>query len=328
MKSRKLLPPATSLGAQLVAARAEHRERESQGEIAALRRQLRHTVAALERARRVKLAPLRPARSRPTKGDITRLCVGDLHGAKRNPAAVAAFLGDVKLLQPDHIILGGDIADCGGFLAQHHTLGYVAETAYSYEEDIACANQFLDALAAAAPRARIEFLEGNHERRVETWCITETLRHPRDAEMLRKALAPEFLLRLKDRGIAYYRLSECYDGLTVPGVIKRGKCFYFHGITTSKHAAAMTLLRTSGNSVYFHTPRAQTDLQRRVSVGVIGAWNPGCLCELQPLWQHGAPTDWTNGYGLERVARDGSFLHINIPIIEGRSHLGSLFSSL
>lgn len=304
----------------------QEKRRNAEQECASLRRQLNFTLSALERARSVKPVRLTPAKpKRKLKDDLIRVGLGDLHGARMDKGAVAAALADIKALDPDEIILGGDLVDCGGFLAQHHTLGYVAETDYSYEEDIACAAGFLDALAAAAPRAVIIYIEGNHERRVETWCVTETLRHRRDSEMLRRALAPEYQLQIARRGIVYKRISECYDNLSVPGVIKRGSCYFFHGITTSKHAAAMTLLRTSGNSVFFHTHRAQSDIQRRVNVGIIGAWNPGCLCIPQPLWQHGAPTDWTHGIAVQFVNRSNRFLHLNIPIIDGTSDFASAF---
>lgn len=318
--TRQLVPPLRN---QL----AEHGRRQLKEELAATRKQLALTTAVLERERatRARLPALRPARRKfRLKGDLVRVCVGDLHGAKQCPASVAAFLADVKALQPSSIILGGDMTDCGGFLAQHHTLGYVAETEYSYEQDIAAANNFLDAVQRTAPNALIEYLEGNHERRVETWCVTQTLRHAKDSELLRRAVAPEYLLHLARRGIPYYRLSECYDGLSVPGVIHREKCYYFHGITTARHAASMTLLRSSGNSVYFHTHRAQSEIQRRISVGIIGAWNPGALCGQQPLWLHGNPSDWTNGHGVQFVSRTGRFLHLNVPIISGHSELTCL----
>lgn len=318
--------PSSTLRAAIAETRTAERERELKGEIASLRRQLTHAVTALERARGVSIPRIPKARLAPRlRGDRVRILAGDLHGCKCDRPTVAAFLADVKAIAPHEVILGGDIVDCGGFLAQHHTLGYVAETDYTYEEDVAAANDFLNRLQQAAPRALVEQLEGNHERRVETWCVTQTLRHCRDAELLRRALAPEHMLKLKARGIPYYRLSECYDGLTVPGVIRRGSVLILHGITTGRHAASLTALRTSANTVFFHTHRAQSDIQRRVGVGIIGAWNPGCLCGLQPLWQHGSPTDWTNGYALEFVSRTGKFLHLNVPIINGTSLLTSLF---
>jgi predicted phosphodiesterase len=238
--------------------------------------------------------------------------------------ALAAMLADIKVLDPHEVILLGDHVDCGGFLAQHHVMGYVAETDYTYEEDLSASKAFLDALRAVAPRAKIEYLEGNHERRVETWCVTQVLRHKKDAEGLRRLLAPEFRLGLKERGISYYRQGEFYDNLPVPGVIKRGKCFFFHGVSTAKNAVASTVDKIAGNCVFGHTHRAQSNIVRRISTGIIGSWNPGCLCQLQPLWQHTSPTDWSHGYAVQLVAETGSFLHLNIPIIEGESHFAAL----
>lgn len=307
---------------------AGHRAKELASELAAVRRQLSLTVAELARrkgARRVSYQAQKP--SARLKGDIVRVIIPDTHGAGVDQAALTAVLGDVRALAPQEIVLLGDHVDCGGFLAQHHTLGYVAETQYSYADDIAAAAAFLDALQVAAPRARIDYLEGNHERRVETWCVTQTLRHGKDAELLRRAFAPEFLLHLQQRGVAYYRHGEHYDDLPVPGVIRRGKCYFTHGFTTAKHATAMAQVRTAGNIVFGHTHRAQSDISRRLGVGVVGAWNPGCLCKLQPLWNHTNPTEWTHGYAVQLVTRSGRFLHLNVPVLDGRSDLPALLKS-
>ena len=265
--------------------------------------------------------------SKPTrrgKDDIVRVIIPDTHGAKVDEAALAACLGDVKALDPDEIILLGDHVDCGGFLAQHHVMGFVAESSYTYEADIAATNAFLDALQAAAPRAKIEYIEGNHERRIEQWAITQTLRNSKDAEYLRRAFAPEFLLRLKERGIPYYRQAECYDGLSLSGTIKRGKCYFTHGSSTSKQATTTMLQSFAGNIVFGHTHREQSSSARPVHTGQIKSWNPGCLCELQPLWCHTNPTSWTHGFAIQSVARSGEFLHLNIPIIGDKSLLGQL----
>lgn len=294
-------------------------------EVAALKLQLEHATAQIERmenTRRAKIIAATPIRKRDS-GDVVRVIIPDTHGARVCRPAVAAMLSDIKALDPQEIILLGDHVDCGGHLAQHHTMGYVAETAYSYEDDVAEANRFLDSLRAAATSAKIEYIEGNHERRVERWCVTQTLRHQHDSEGLRKLYAPEYRLNLKERDIPYYRESVCYDGLLLPGFIKRGKCYFFHGFNTAKSSTAAAVERVAGNCVFGHTHRAQSFIVRKANVGVIGAWNPGCLTELQPLWQHTNPTEWTHGYGIQLVHGD-DFLHLNIPIIEGKS----LFSAL
>lgn len=303
----------------------EAKDKAHAAEVAGLRLQLEHATAQIERmenAKRAKIIMATPIRKRDS-GDIVRVIIPDTHGAKVSKEAVAAMLSDIKALNPQEIILTGDHVDCGGHLAQHHVMGYVAETAYSYEDDIAAANSFLDSLRSAAPSAKIEYIEGNHERRVETWCVTQTLRHQHDSEGLRKLYAPEYRLNLKERGIPYYRDSVFHDGLSIPGVIKRGKCYFFHGFNTSKNATAATVEKIAGNCVFGDTHRAQSFIVRKANVGVIGAWNPGCLCEIQPLWQHTNPTEWTHGYGIQLVHGD-DFLHLNIPIIDGKSLFAAL----
>jgi hypothetical protein len=318
----------TGLREKLQASSEQKRAESLAKELKAVRRQLELTATELTRVRNARRVVLPKAPARPRlKGDRVRMILNDVHGAKMDRKAVAIALADVRKMQPHHIILNGDIVDCGGFLAQHHVLGYVAETSYSYAEDIAAANWFLDELRKAAPNAHIEYIEGNHERRVETWCVTEALRNPKDAELLRAVFSPSALLNLKQREISYFRTSECYDGLTVPGFIKRGKCYFTHGFTCAKAAAASTQSSVSGNVCYAHTHRHQADVVRRVSVGVIGAWNPGCLCHIQPLWQHGKPTDWTLGIALQFVSHTDSFLHLNIPIIDGQSYLVALLNN-
>ena len=295
--------------------------------IAKLESELEHTNSTLERTRKARRAKL-PAPNRVTArlpGDKVRVLIPDTHGAKVSKPALAAVLADIKTLNPHEVILLGDHVDCGGFLAQHHVMGYVAETEYSYEEDLEHANAFLDALRQVAPNAKIEYIEGNHERRVETWCVTQTLRHTRDSEALRRLYAPEFRLDLGKREIAYYRQGVFYDDLPIPGVIKRGNCYFFHGISTSKNAVATTVSQIAGNCVFGHTHRSQSEIVRRVGSGVIGSWNPGCLCELQPLWTHTAPTNWTHGYAVQLVAPSDRFLHLNIPVLDGQTHFTQLF---
>lgn len=306
---------------------AEHKQRQQETTIHELAKRIRTLSDALARAhrgphRRLHLSPV----TQKSRGSFTRVIIPDSHGSAIDPVAAAAFLADLKLLAPREIVLLGDHVDCGGFLAQHHTLGYVAQADYSYADDLAMANDFLDAVQRAAPNAVIHYIEGNHERRVETWCVTQTLRHQKDAEMLRRAFAPEFMLRLKDRGIRYYRQAEHYGGVRVPGAIRLGKCFFWHGVSTAKHAATVNLNQFGGNVVYGHTHREDHGSRRPVKQGTIAAWNPGCLCKLQPLWCHTRPTDWNTGYGMQTVSDGGDFLHVNIPIVDGRSLLMPLLT--
>ena len=285
----------------------------------------------LERLRgsRVKLKLTQKARS--SKGGVTlRVIVPDSHGCFVDQSAASAMLNDIKLLKPSSIILLGDHLDCGGFLAEHHTWGYVAETDYTFENDCDATNQFLDELQSAAPQATIEYLEGNHERRIEKWIVTDVLRSGKGSRSSVKTLnslfSTESVLQLTKRKIPIYKQGQWYDDCHVPGTILRDNCYFTHGQYTNKAAAAAHLAKYNSNIWFGHTHRMDMATKRTVASGPIGAWNPGCLCQLQPYWMHQNLTDWVNGYGIQLVQRGLGHLNLQIPIIDGESYLSPLIS--
>jgi predicted phosphodiesterase len=269
-----------------------------------------------------------PIKHRKTKEDFVRVIVSDVHGSMMDRPAVDAFLTDLKGWDPDEIVLNGDIVECGGFLAAHHTLGYVAQTHYSWQEDIASGNWFLDEVQKAAPRAKIHFIEGNHEDRCERWIVDQTMRNSRDAEFLRTMLAPDALLRTTERGINYYRRGEHHMPGLPPGWIKLGKIFFVHELGGGKNAASSAVGSTAGNVVFGHTHREDTATLVLPGVGLVKAWNPGCLCQRAPLWRHSNPTNWSHGYAVQFVAKSGEFLHMNVSIWDGVSLVGSMHERL
>jgi predicted phosphodiesterase len=280
-------------------------------------------LAALEKARSPR-AKIKATIGKKAKGDFRRVIIPDTHGCVADPAAIAAFLGDLAHLKPSEIVMLGDHLECGGFLAQHHTLGYVAQNSYTFEDDVAATNTLLDAIQERCPGATIHYLEGNHERRIEQWCLTTAARSSVDALFLLRQFGTQQVLSLEKRGIHFYKQGCYYMDLPLPATIKLGKCHFTHGSSTAKHSSAVELVAFSGNVVSGHTHRAQQATKRPIHTGSIGAWCPGCLCKLQPLWRHTSPTDWTHGYGLQVVRSNGEFQHMNITIDNGRSFLVAL----
>jgi len=275
----------------------------------------------------VKLNLTRKAKS--SKGGVTlRVIVPDSHGCFVDQSAASAMLADIAMLKPSSIILLGDHLDCGGFLAEHHTWGYVAETDYTFEDDCQATNQFLDALQSAAPQATIEYLEGNHERRIEKWIVTDVLKKGKGSSSSVKTLnalfSTETVLQLEKRKIPIYKQGQWYDGCHVPGTILRDNCYFTHGQFTNKSAAAAHLAKYNSNIWFGHTHRMDLATKRTVASGPIGAWNPGCLCQLQPFWMHQNLTDWVNGYGIQLVQKGLGHLNLQIPIIDGVSYLSPL----
>ena len=270
-----------------------------------------------------KVNPFSPvAKSSSGRRDTVRVSFGDVHGMRMDRPAVDALLTDIAVLKPDEIVIGGDLIECGGWLAKHQPIGYIALSDYTYQEDIAAANWFLDELQKAAPEALVYYLEGNHEDRVERWIVDQTMASGRDAEFLYQAFSPESLLRLDERGIIYYRRSKTYvDGCPM-GWIKLGKMYFTHTLGRGKSAAQQAASKTAGNVTYFCTHREDTATMVFPSVGLVKAFNPGCLCSLQPVWMNSDPTNWSHGYAIDIIAPSENFQRIHVPIWKGESLAG------
>lgn len=248
----------------------------------------------------------------------TRVIIPDSHGNHIDPGAAAAFLADLKVIDPDEIVFLGDHLDAGGTFNSHQRT-YTNEFTESYEADCEAANAFLDAVQAAAKNVKeIHYIEGNHEAHVERWAARNFQSH-RDAEMFLERMGPAAALRLRERGIAYYRRSIFYQGLAIPGCIQLGKCFFVHGISHAKHADAVHLQRFGASVVFGHIHRSMGRVERTVTSGGHGAWCPGTLAKLQPLYKHTAPSDWSHGYAVQEVLKSGHFHHTNVPIFGDRT---------
>ena len=298
---------------------------ETQRELAAVKRDRDETLQEYTdlQASRYPAKSAAPKPSKVKKSTIRVIC-NDMHGSHMDRPAVDAFLNDLTKWKPDEIVMNGDMIDCGGFLAAHHTIGYVAESAYTYQDDIAAGNWFLDEVQTRCPKAVIHYTEGNHESRVERYVMDQRISNKRDAVFLAELLAPSTLLRLAQRGIQYYRRSEVHLADHPPGWIKLGKIYFVHELGTSKNAASAAVTATAGNVVYAHTHRADTSTTILPGAGLIAAWNPGCLCQRTPLYRHSNPTGWSHGYAVQFVESDGDFLHLNIPIWNGKSLAGNM----
>lgn len=268
--------------------------------------------------------PRAPSPTTATRANTVRAIAGDVHGMRQDKAAVSAFMRDITVLSPNEVVLVGDMVDCGGFLAKHQTLGFVAECDYSYAEDIAAANDFLDRLQAAAPNAVIHFIFGNHDDRVEKWCVDQVMAKGRDAEFLMNVYGPEALLRLKERNIQVYKRDQIYGEGLPRGWMRLGKMFFTHDLGYSVNAARCAVMKAGGNVTFGHSHRWDTSSVVFPSVGMCAAFNPGCLCLMQPMYMHSRPTDWTQGFDIDFVAESGNFLRTHVPIWRGESLAGAM----
>lgn len=279
--------------------------------------ELQARVDRLIAARKVPVQPKPRPRPKCGREDTILIIRPDVHGCHQDPEAVGAYLDAVRRLKPHAFIGLGDLGDCGGFLAQHHTMGFVAETEYTFEEDDEAANRFLDAEDEAL--GAVEFkkdLSGNHDDRPEKWAITVSLRNRRDAAYLLKGIDRPTVYRMAARGRTWIRTTDKSDGLPM-GHIAYGRCWYTHGHHIGKKAAGDAVRAYGTNIVFGHTHRMQDDITRTGEGKVIGGWTVGHLSRNMPYWQHGKPNGWVHGFAVQIHARSGLFQHINVPIVNG-----------
>ena len=295
-------------------------------QLATYKHRYAEAVSTINRAAAVKFKPVSFKPRPKLKGDFVEVIVSDIHGNKHDPAAFAAFESDLKSIKPNRVFLGGDIMDCGGFLAEHHTLGYVADTEDSYEEDLAATNHLLNRIQKAASSADVHYQEGNHEWRVERLALTQRLSHHKDTEMLRRTFCAEYRLGLAERGITYYRQGLRHTGCPVQGWVMLDNLHYVHKISNAVDAARVAVNKAGGNIVFFDTHRSAFSPKKMPAAGLIAAWNPGCLCKLQPLYANTNPTGWTHGYLVRFISRTGLFQMVNISIEEGVSFGKTMFN--
>jgi hypothetical protein len=162
--------------------------------------------------------------------------------------------------------------------------------------------------------------------RVERWALTQRLAHHKDVEMLRRTFCAEHRLGLEERGITYYQQGIVHPGCSVQGWVHLDNLFYVHKISNAVDAGRVAVNKTGGNLVFFDTHRSAFSPKKMPAAGLIAAWNPGCLCKLQPLWCNTNPTGWTHGYLVRFISRTGLFQMVNISIEEGVSFGKTMFN--
>lgn len=268
--------------------------------------------------------PAQKIAGKKPKGSYVRVAFGDTHGASLDPLAWHAFLEDMKLLKPDVIVHLGDVLDCGGWLAAHHTAYYVAEATYSYAEEIDGGNQMFDQLQEACPTSQMHVIQGNHDLRIESLVVTMTQRNKLDSELLLRSIAPDKVMNLAKRGIKWWSRGDCHHDSVQGGTIKLGKCYFTHPSSSSKHMAAKMVEGLGANVVFGHTHRADFFTTSNIKGDQWAAWSPGCMCVTRKYWHHTNNFKHNQGYHIQLVNQDETFLGINVPIDKGRSYLSSL----
>jgi len=252
--------------------------------------------------------------------------------------AMAIFVKVCLAYQPEKIQILGDFLD----LPSQGRWAQEAGFALTTQKSIDTAYRFLSELRAACPDAQIVVIEGNHDKRMQTFIETNALA----AFGLKQASLPgswpvmslPHLLRLEEIGVEYvdaYPAATEWDNGTVRNI--HGTRSNSSGSTMAQYSSELPHISTWAG----HTHRAE--IVYRTTIGAYGervdsySANPGVLCRIDgtvPGVHSGQHIDgssarivenWQQGIGFNYFTPSESIPHV-YRIINGKCLIdGSIY---
>jgi predicted phosphodiesterase len=214
----------------------------------------------------------------------------DMHFPNHSVSAMRTVLQAIKEIRPDEVVLTGDVLDCSQW-SRHPTWSVSEVAKHSYlNDEVAPFRSYVEEGKRWSGNWRWVF--GNHDQWPER-LLSQQVAHELAGD-LTKLITPSALL--KD----LFKTIVPYIDVGLPHYEIAPNLWCVHGWTHSKHAAMKHLEKARTLSiVHGHTHRVQRVTERIATTDeYITAWSPGCLCEFQPMWRHGVPTDWVRGFSV------------------------------
>ena len=209
------------------------------------------------------------------------LVCSDVHIPYQDNKAVDAFIDHAALTQPDVIVLNGDIIDM--FMLSRFTKG---EGRNPLEEMEMC-RKFLQCIRMACPKAKIFYVIGNHETRLERYVLNKA---PELASLIEDVFTIIKVSDFEVRGCASLLVNNSFlfkhgtllgnkSGLSA---IKEMENSYMSGASGHTHRLCKYIARKAGRKFVW------------IETGGLMSMNPEYMVD--PNWQQGfAEIEFKNG---------------------------------
>ena len=222
--------------------------------------------------------------------------------------AISVAMQFIKDYKPDHIILGGDILDCGAISHHNHGKPGAVEGFRLVSDAKELRAAIIEPLERLKPKS-LTYIIGNHE----DWLT--------DLEEQIPAL--EGIIDIR----SVLSLGEQWTVIPQGGYHRLGKLVFVHGDTIKggEHHAKWGAFAYEGNVRFghFHTYQAYTKLSALEGNGHTSIAVP-CLCHKLPKYGNGAPNKWMQGFLYGAVnGPAGSFGDSVAIIVNGRAVINS-----
>lgn len=210
-----------------------------------------------------------------------------LHDSK----AIKIALDFAKDFKPDHIVLGGDILDCGCVSHHNHGKPGATEGMKLIEDAKGCSDMILKPLEALKAKT-YTYIVANHE----AWLADLEEKIP----ALEGMLSLEKVLDLDKR----WKLIPQGEGH------KLGKLLFLHGdqIKGGQYPAKWAVETYNKNVRFGHFHGYQafsktSPLDENTKTGILVP----CLCKKNPLYGGGSPNKWSQGFLYGFLRDDGLY---------------------
>lgn len=255
----------------------------------------------LPESRETEFVPFRISSS----GDLRVLVLSDIHLPYHNLKALIATLEEGRRQDCRMVILNGDTLD-------FHRLSRFQKDprARSAKDEIAAANQLLDAIDDLFPKARRIWKDGNHDERYDHYLAA----HAEELfDVIKEHAALPRLLELADRG---------WEHVGEKRPIYLGNLTLIHGheyptpVLGPVNAARGLFLRTKESAMVSHHHQTSEHTEPTIREKIITTWSIGCLCELHPMYARF--NKWNHGAAIVDLAANDTFQVHNFRIHQGR----------
>lgn len=228
-----------------------------------------------------------------------------LHDAR----AINVAMEFIEDFEPDHVVLGGDMLDCGS--VSHHRLGQAGqlEGLRILAEAKELREEIIEKLEELVP-GRLIYHIGNHERWLD--------------DMVDKVPSLEGILSVK----ALLDLGDQWEIIEQGGHSRLGKLKFIHGDTVKGGAnpanAAVTAYEANVRFGHFHTFQVATKTTPIDANGHTGIAVP-CLSKKGHAYGRGAPNKWMQGFLWGYVGGPaGSFNDYVTVIVNGKATINGV----
>lgn len=224
------------------------------------------------------------------------IVISDIHYPYHDAKAIKCVLDFIQDKDIDIIILNGDILD----FYDVSSFDKDPDRVNSLQKEIDMSTKFFKKLRTIKPDARIVFIKGNHEFRLERYLKKHPELYSLDALKLPNLLdLKKYNIEYSDKGIKLGNLKIIHGDM-----VRKFSCYTARGELEKHDSSGVSSHTHRGGVYYYRTPERYL------------AWFESfCLCDLNPEYIN--EPNWQQGFLYGYVEKD-SFAVTPMPIVDGK----------